>query len=110
MLLADGKGPSAARISEIVWQLNRIASLPHGILASPECSVFNLSKIQEVTSEPLFSLKKSEQNEKKGPNKSSVTAGSGNVAMGGAAVASAATTRPDAGPSGAISGGVGLCL
>ena len=61
-LLADSKGPSAARISEIVWQLNRIASLPHFILESPE-SVFELSDIENVACEPLYNLKMNEQSE-----------------------------------------------
>jgi len=43
--LADAKGPSAAHISDIVWRLQRIASLPRELFEANKCS---LSKIDFV--------------------------------------------------------------
>jgi len=59
--LADAKGPSAAHISNIVWRLQRIASLPRELLEANECS---LSKIEFVEWVPLYTLVPSKNKDK----------------------------------------------
>mmetsp|Transcript_54977 Transcript_54977/g.89108 ORF Transcript_54977/g.89108 Transcript_54977/m.89108 type:complete len:393 (-) Transcript_54977:140-1318(-) len=59
--LADTKGPSAAHISNIVWRLQRIASLPRELLEANECS---LSKIEFAEWVPLYTLVPSKNKDK----------------------------------------------
>jgi len=54
--LADAKGPSAAHVSDIVLQLQRIVSLAREVLQANECS---LSKIEFMDWEPLYTLEPS---------------------------------------------------
>jgi len=49
--LTDAKGPNVAHVSDIVWRLQRIVSLPREIIDTNKCS---LSKIEFVEWKPLY--------------------------------------------------------
>ena len=51
--LADGEAPNETQISEIVWRLKRIASLPRQILEAAQCC---MSKVEFVEWEQLYTL------------------------------------------------------
>jgi len=59
--LGEGTAPSEAHISEIVWQLQRIASFPSEIHKANECS---FSEVERVEWEPLYSLERSTKKRK----------------------------------------------
>jgi len=51
--LADGEAPNETQVSEIVWRLQRIASLPRQILEAAQCC---MSKVEFVEWEQLYTL------------------------------------------------------
>jgi len=98
----ENDAPSSAHLSEIVWRLQRIASLPRQLLEANECS---LSKVEFVECELLYSLVPSKKKAQYGGERGG-RCGDDDFVCGGEGVGGGGGGETGAAAGGAARGGV----